>query len=69
MIRKSAPVNLVVHSPQTETGRKALARQTAQLHADAVLRRLKMLSCPHWQKQALLDEIAKLSETQNREQV
>lgn len=55
--RQSAPIQVVVHHPQTEVGRQELARRVASVHADAVNRRLQRLTCPTQQKQQLLAAI------------
>ena len=45
-MRKMVPVNVIVYYPKTEKGREDLARRVAEVHADAVIRRLKSLNCP-----------------------
>ena len=67
-MRTMAPVNLIVHHPQTDEGRDALARRVADVHAASVIRRLKALNCPTSQKQALLDAIMDTAKQKNREQ-
>lgn len=57
VIRKMAPVNVIVYYPQTEDGKEELARRVAEVHADAVIRRLKSLNCPNRQKLELLDAV------------
>lgn len=57
VIRKMAPVNMIVYYPQTEKGKEELARRVAEVHADAVVRRLKSLNCPTRQKLELLDAV------------
>ena len=57
MIRKIAPVELIVYYPKTEEGREALRRRVALVHADAVNRRLKELTCPEKQKLELLNAV------------
>lgn len=57
MNRKSAPIHLIVHSPQTEEGKSELSRRTALIHADMVNHRLQGLDCPAEQKVTLLDAI------------
>ena len=67
-MRTMAPVNLIVHHPQTDEGRDALARRVADVHAASVIRRLKALNCPTCQKQALLDAVIAAAKQQSREQ-
>lgn len=56
-MRKMAPVNVIVYYPKTEEGREELRRRVALVHADAVNRRLKELTCPEKQKLELLDAV------------
>lgn len=56
-MRTSAPINIIVHYPTTEEGRRELANRVAEVHADAVLHTIKKLNCPTKQKQALLDAV------------
>lgn len=56
-MRKMAPVNVIVYYPKTEEGREYLARRVAEVHANAVIRRLKSLNCPTRQKLELLDAV------------
>lgn len=55
--RRSAPIEVVVHYPQTEAGRQELARRAAMVHAEAVNRKLQKLTCPAGQKQQLLEAV------------
>ena len=56
-MRKMAPVNVIVYYPKTEEGQEELRRRVALVHADAVNRRLKELTCPERQKLELLDAV------------
>lgn len=56
-IRKSAPVHLIVHHPQTQEGKEELSRRVADIHAASVNQRLKALNCPAKQKLELLDAV------------
>ena len=56
-MRKMAPINVIVYYPKTEEGREELSRRVARVHADAVNRRLKELTCPEKQKLELLDAV------------
>lgn len=56
-MRKSAPINIIVHYPQTEEGKQELARRVASVHADYVLQKIQKLNCPTQQKQELLDAV------------
>lgn len=55
--RSSAPIHIVVHAPQTEEGKLALAKQVAEVHADLVDQTIKRLSCPADEKLRLLDAV------------
>ena len=67
-MRSMAPVNVIVHYPKTETGKEALAKRVADVHATAVIQRLKKLNCPTHQKQALLDAVINTTKKRSREQ-
>ena len=56
-IRKSAPIRVKVYAPQTQDGKIELSKRVAQIHADAVTRRIKDLNCPTYQKLQLVDAI------------
>ena len=64
-MRRSAPINLIVHMPQTAEGKAELAQRVASVHADAVTQRMKALPCPTAQKLALLDSILKTAKEKN----
>lgn len=64
-MRRSAPINLVVHMPQTTEGKAELAKRVASVHADAVTQRVKLLPCPTAQKLALLDAIIDSTKEKN----
>ena len=57
VIRKMAPINLIVYYPKTDAGKADLAARVAEVHASAVTQRLKELNCPTSQKQELLDAV------------
>ena len=61
-MRKPTPVNLIVYRPRTEQEQTELARRIAGIHADAVLRQVKELSCPAEQKKELLEGVIEASE-------
>ena len=68
VIRKCAPINLIVHYPKTEEGKEELARRVADVHADSVIQRLKSLNCPTKQKLELLDAVVDTARKRSREQ-
>lgn len=51
---KSVPIQIIVHAPTTQEGRQELARRAAEVHAAAVVRRIRKLDCPAGQKMELL---------------
>lgn len=50
-------IQMIVHFPQTEEGRRELARRVAEVHADFVLDTLHGLDCPARQKLELLQAV------------
>ena len=57
--RKSAPINVIVHYPKTEEGKRELAERVASVHASLVNQHIKKLNCPSDQKVQLLDAVIK----------
>lgn len=55
--RTSAPIQVIIHYPKTEEGKRELARCIAVVHADKVNQTIKKLNCPSEQKVQLLDSI------------
>ena len=55
--RKSAPINVIVHYPKTEEGKRELAERVAGVHADMVNQYIKRLNCHSEQKVQLLDAV------------
>ena len=68
VIRKMAPINVIVYYPKTEEGKEELARRVSDVHAAAVNQRLKALHCPTQQKQELLDAVIETVKKNSREQ-
>ena len=68
VIRKMAPINVIVYFPKTEEGKEELARRVSDVHAAAVNLRLKSLNCPTQQKQELLDAVIETVKKNSREQ-
>ena len=68
VIRKMAPVNVIVYYPKTEAGSEELARRVSDVHAAAVHQRLKSLNCPTSQKLELLDAVINTARKRSREQ-
>lgn len=56
-MRKSAPINVIVHYPTTDEGIAELARRVSSVHADYVIDTIRKLNCPLSQKLALLDAV------------
>lgn len=57
IVRTSAPIQVIIHYPKTEEGKRELARCIAVVHADKVNQTIKKLNCPSEQKVQLLDSI------------
>lgn len=68
VIRKMAPINLIVYYPKTEEGKEELARRISDVHAAAVNQRLKSLNCPTNQKLDLLEAVIETAKQKSREQ-
>ena len=68
VIRKMAPINVIVYYPKTEEGQIELAKRVSDVHADAVTQRIKSLNCPTSQKQELLDAVIETVIKNSREQ-
>lgn len=56
-MKRHGPVNVIFYYPKTEAGKQELAKRVADVHADAVIRRIKNLNCPTSQKLELLDAV------------
>ena len=56
-MKRHSPVNVVFYFPATEPAKAELEQRVAQIHADAVSRRIGALHCTHQQKRALLDAV------------
>ena len=52
------PVNIIMYYPQTEDKKQELAKRVAEVHANAVFRRINALNLTVTQKQQLHDAIA-----------
>lgn len=48
---------LVIHRPADEKGREALAKKVASVHAQAVVERVKAMSCSPEQKVKLMEAV------------
>ena len=59
MGRKSAPIEVVVHYPTTEEGKRELSERVASVYADFVLNHVRKLQIPSWQKEELIDAVIK----------
>ena len=56
-MRQHGPINIIIYSSKTNEGKLELAQRVAEVHANAVQRRIKELPCPNSQKLALLDAV------------
>lgn len=57
MGKKSKPIHLVVHYPETDEGKQILKERAARAHAEMVEQYIGKLNCPKEQKEKLLDQI------------
>lgn len=63
-----APVNLVMHFPETKEDQLELSKRVSDVHAAAVIQRIRRLNCPTGQKQDLLKSIIEAAAQKSREQ-
>ncbi len=56
-MRKTPPIKIIVHYPQTQHGKQELAQRLADVHADAVVSAINKLDCPLKQKLDLLQAV------------
>ena len=63
---KRGQLNIVVHMPTSESGKRELAQRVSDVHARAVNHRLKSLNCPEQQKLALLNAIIETKKEKNK---
>lgn len=56
-MRKSAPIEVVVHYPKTKEGWDELGKRVATAHANYVIAKIDRLNCPTWQKLELLQAV------------
>lgn len=68
VIRKMAPVGLIVYRPKTEEGQMELAKRVSDAHAAAVTQRIRSLDCPTSQKLELLAAVIETAKERRREQ-
>lgn len=66
-LRKRGQLNIVVHMPTSESGKRELAQRVSDVHASAVNHRLKSLNCPEQQKLALLNAIIQTKKENKKE--
>lgn len=69
VIRKMAPINLIMHFPKTEVGKRELAQRVSDVHASAVTQRLKELKCPTSQKLELLDAVIATAKSRQQSEI
>ena len=56
-MKRYAPINLIMHYPNTESAKAELAKHVAQVHAESVSTYIKHLNCTADQKLQLLNTI------------
>lgn len=56
-MRKSVPIEVVVHYPKTKEGWDELGKRVATAHANYVIEKIDRLNCPTWQKLELLQAV------------
>lgn len=68
-MRKSAPINVIVHYPTTEEGKRELARRVTSVQADFVTDTICKLNCPTSQKLALLNAVIDAAKKEKKERI
>ena len=66
-MRKSAPINIVIHGPSSAEGQKELARRVAKVHAQAVEGAVSKQRCSVKEKIVLLQAVADTTRQQKKE--
>ena len=56
-MKRYAPINLIMHYPNTEAAKAELAKHVAQVHTESVSTYIKRLNCSANQKLQLLNTI------------
>ncbi len=52
-------MKIILHFPQSEDGKTAIARELAAFHAEQAAKKIQNLPCPTEQKVAMLDAVVK----------
>lgn len=66
-MRRHGQIKIILYAPTSEAGTAELARRVADVHATAVIQKVKSLNCPTDQKLALLDAILKTAQQKREE--
>lgn len=56
-MKKHAPINIIVHYPKTEEGKRELRRRVAVMRAEIIRNRINKLNWPTSEKIRLVDAI------------
>lgn len=56
-MKTNAPIQVIVHYPKTQEGKRELARRVSAIHADFVISSINKLNCPTKQKLELLQAV------------
>lgn len=56
-MKKHAPINIIVHYPKTEEGKRELGRRVASMRATIVCNKISKLNWPTSEKIRLVDAI------------
>lgn len=68
-MRKSAPINVIVHYPTTEEGKRELVRRVTSMQADFVTDTICKLNCPTSKKLALLNAVIDAAKKEKGERI
>ena len=55
---KAAPVKIIMRYPNSDEGRRELARRVSDVHSDFAIRRIDKMNCPIKEKLRMLEAVA-----------
>lgn len=58
-------INVIMHDPKSAALQRELTKKVAVVHAEAVIEKLKSVSCPPEQKAEIIDKIIQIHKNQN----
>lgn len=64
-MKRHGSVNVIFYFPDTDDAKCEMAERIAEIHADAVNRRITELNCPNAQKRELLEAVIETVKRRN----